>query len=203
MSRPEPTVFVVDDDDAVRDSVCLLLRSADLVAEGFPSAAAFLEAYDVERSGCLVADIRMPGMNGLELQEKLRRSHCILPVIFVTGHADVRTAVLVMQRGALDFLEKPFDDRDLLESVHHALERDAANRQELAAHEQILERISRLTPRERDILDRIVDGDPNKAMAHDLGISERTVEIHRSHVMTKMGAESLPHLVRMVLKSRG
>lgn len=203
MTPPEPTVFVVDDDDAVRDSLRLLMRSAELRVETFASAAAFLESYDVERSGCLVLDIRMTGMSGLELQAELARSHCILPVIFVTGHGDVGTAVRAMQDGAFDFLEKPFDGQALLDSVKRALEHDARGRRELGARERILERLSGLTPREREIMDRIVDGDANKAIAYDLGISERTVEIHRSRVMTKMQAGSLAHLVRIALKARG
>lgn len=202
MTTTEPTVFVVDDDDAVRRAVCLLMKSASLRAEGHDSAGSFLAVHDVERPGCLVLDIRMPEMTGLELHEELRKNHCVLPIIFVTGHGDVGTAVRAMQGGAYGFLEKPFRDEELLDSVKVALEQDARNRVALAAREEILARTSGLTPRELDVMNRVVDGDPNKAIAFDLKISERTVEIHRSRVMAKMGAGSLPHLVRMVLKSR-
>ncbi|MBZ0269548.1 response regulator [bacterium] len=202
MTAAESTVFVVDDDDAVRESVCFLMQSAKLKAEGHDSARSFLAAHDVERPGCLVLDIRMPGMTGVELHDELRRSHCVLPIIFVTGHGDVGTAVRAMQEGAWGFLEKPFRDDELLHTVKGALEEDARNRVALAAREEILARVSRLTPRELDVMNRIVDGDPNKAIAFDLKISERTVEIHRSRVMAKMGAGSLPHLVRMALRTR-
>lgn len=202
MSETVPTVFVVDDDDAVRDALALLFRSVGLQAEVFASAPAFLAAHDAARPGCLVLDIRMAGMSGLELQRELISHGSILPVIFVTGHGDVTMAVQALQDGAVDFVQKPFRDQDLLDKVQHAIELDARSRADLARRAEILERIRALTAREREVMERVVEGNPNKAIAYDLGISERTVEVHRARVMEKMQASSLPHLVRMVLTSR-
>ncbi len=199
----KPTVFVVDDDAAVRDSLKLLLKSVGQAVETFASAQEFLDAYKDDRPGCLVLDIRMPGMSGLELQEKLNERRSILPVIFITGHGDVPMAVEAMQAGAVDFIQKPFRDQDLLDRINQAVERDTANRADLAERNAIRRRLGTLTPREREVMDLVVRGKANKVIAGDLNLSQRTVEIHRARVMEKMQASSLAHLVRMVLEVQG
>jgi FixJ family two-component response regulator len=198
--EPKPTVFIVDDDAAVRDSLGLLLRSMGLPVETFESARAFLDAGRDSRQGCLVLDIRMPGMSGLELQLELVARHSLLPIIFITGHGDVPMAVEAMQAGAVDFIQKPFRDQDLLDRINQALEKDALGRRMLAERAQIRRRLETLTPREREVLAMIVAGKANKVIAGDLNLSQRTVEIHRARVMEKMGAHSLAHLVRMAMQ---
>jgi FixJ family two-component response regulator len=199
MKQDTPTVFVVDDDEAVRGSLRLLLKSVKLPCEVFASAREFLAAFDPRRSGCLVLDIRMPDMSGLELQQELNSRGTLLPIIFITGHGDVPMAVEAMQQGAMDFLQKPFRDQDLIDRINKALERDRAGREMLGNRERIQARIASLTPREREVLALVTQGKPNKVIAADLAVSQRTVEIHRAHVMEKMGANSLAHLVRMVV----
>jgi FixJ family two-component response regulator len=194
-----PTVFVVDDDEAVRNSLRLLLRSVGLNATALASAPEFLAKYDPAQSGCLVLDVRMPGMSGLELQQQLNVRGAIIPVIFITGHGDVPMAVESMQHGAFHFLQKPFRDQDLLDCIQRALEKDRLARAELAQKSRIRERLQSLTPREREVLSLVTAGKPNKVMAADLGVSQRTVEIHRARVMEKMAAGSLAQLVRMVM----
>ena len=195
-----PTIFVVDDDSAVRDALKLLLRSVGQAVETFGSAQEFLDAYSEDRPGCLVLDIRMPGMSGLELQQKLNEKHSILPIIFITGHGDVPMAVEAMQAGAVDFIQKPFRDQDLIDRINQALEKDSSNRAALGERNDIRRRLETLTPREREVLDLVVHGKANKVIAGDLKLSQRTVEIHRARVMEKMQASSLAHLVRMVLE---
>jgi two-component system response regulator FixJ len=195
-----PTIFVVDDDAAVRDALKLLLRSVGHAVETFGSAQEFLDAYGEDRAGCLVLDIRMPGMSGLELQQKLNEQHSILPIIFITGHGDVPMAVEAMQAGAVDFIQKPFRDQDLIDRINQALEKDSSNRAALGERNDIRRRLETLTPREREVLDLVVHGKANKVIAGDLKLSQRTVEIHRARVMEKMQASSLAHLVRMVLE---
>jgi two-component system, LuxR family, response regulator FixJ len=195
-----PTIFVVDDDAAVRDALKLLLRSVGHAVETFGSAQEFLDAYGEDRAGCLVLDIRMPGMSGLELQQKLNEKHSILPIIFITGHGDVPMAVEAMQAGAVDFIQKPFRDQDLIDRINQALEKDHNNRAALGERNDIRRRLETLTPREREVLDLVVHGKANKVIAGDLKLSQRTVEIHRARVMEKMQASSLAHLVRMVLE---
>jgi two-component system response regulator FixJ len=202
MTNPTSTVFIVDDDDGVRKSLAFLLQAAGLTVEVFASARNFLERYDPYAGGCVVLDVRMPEMTGLELQEYLNVHGAIIPVIFITGHADVAMAVEAMRHGAYDFLQKPFLDQDLLERVRRALEDDHSNRLRLQQHDAIRERLVSLTPREREILDLVTSGKPNKVMAAQLGVSQRTVEIHRARVMEKMGAASLAQLVRMVMDRR-
>jgi two-component system response regulator FixJ len=192
-------VFVVDDDADVRDSLCALLESAGVAAEAYDSARAFLDAYQPERSGCLIADIRMPDMDGLELQEELNRRSGALPVIVVTGHADVPLAVRAMKAGAVDLIEKPYDDALLLASVRRALAKAHSARGLAAAAEAAKARIANLSARERQVLDLLVAGQPNKIIAYELDISPRTVEIHRAHVMEKMEAKSLSDLVRAAI----
>jgi len=199
-NNARPTIFVVDDDAAVRDALKLLLRSVGQAVETFGSAQEFLEAYSEDRPGCLVLDIRMPGMSGLELQQKLNEKHSILPIIFITGHGDVPMAVEAMQAGAVDFIQKPFRDQDLIDRINQALEKDSANRAALGERNDIRKRLETLTPREREVLDLVVHGKANKVIAGDLKLSQRTVEIHRARVMEKMQASSLAHLVRMVLE---
>jgi two-component system response regulator FixJ len=194
-----PTVFIVDDDEAVRSSLHFLLRSVGLPAATFESAQQFLDSYDARRPGCLVLDVRMPGMGGLELQQQLNLRGVTIPVIFITGHGDVPMAVEAMQHGAFDFLQKPFREQDLVDRIQRALAQDRSNRQELAQKAQIRARRESLTPRENDVLTLIVAGKPNKVIAAELGLSQRTVEIHRAHVMEKMAAGSLAQLVRMVM----
>jgi two-component system, LuxR family, response regulator FixJ len=201
MTAKTPCVFVVDDDDAVRSSLRLLLKSVGQPAEAFGSAQAFLDAFDPDRPGCLVLDIRMPGMSGLELQQKLNAMHAITPIVFITGHGDVPMAVEAMQNGAVDFIQKPFRDQDLLDRINQALEKDKANRTGLLARDEIRRRMATLTPREREVLDLVTQGKANKVVAGDLDVSQRTVEIHRARVMEKMEASSLAHLVRMVLEA--
>ena len=195
-----PTIFVVDDDAAVRDALKLLLRSVGHAVETYGSAQEFLDVYSEDRPGCLVLDIRMPGMSGLELQQKLNERHSILPIIFITGHGDVPMAVEAMQAGAVDFIQKPFRDQDLIDRINQALEKDSSNRAALGERNDIRRRLETLTPREREVLDLVVHGKANKVIAGDLKLSQRTVEIHRARVMEKMQASSLAHLVRMVLE---
>jgi FixJ family two-component response regulator len=200
MAQHEPTVFVVDDDPAVRDSLALLLRSVGLNGEAFASAQDFLEAHDAERPGCLVLDVRMPGMSGLELQQQLEALHSTLPIIFITAHGDVPMAVAAVKAGAVDFIQKPFRDQDLLDKIQHAIAADVRIREKLADRRDILDRIESLTPREQEVMEMVVDGKANKVIAIDLGLSQRTVEIHRARVMQKMAAESVSQLVQMVMR---
>jgi len=202
--RP-PVVFIVDDDEAVRNSLRLLVKSIGLNATVLGSAQEFLTSYDPMQPGCLVLDVRMPGMSGLELQQQLNLRGAVIPVIFITGHGDIPMAVEAMQQGAFDFLQKPFRDQDLIDRVQKALERDHKNRADLGERRRIRERRDSLTPREREVLSLVTSGKANKVMAADLGLSQRTVEIHRARVMEKMEAHSLAQLVRMmlVLEQRG
>lgn len=199
-SRP-PTVFVVDDDDAMRASLCWLLGSVDLNVEAYGSATDFLEGYN-DRPGCLVLDVRMPGMSGLDLQSELRSRAISLPVIFITGHGDVPMALRAVKAGALDFFEKPFSHQELLDRIREALRKDSEARRAQAALRRLTARWARLTGREREVADLLVAGHPNRAIARQLGISVRTVEVHRAHVMEKMKAASLANLVQMVLRLR-
>lgn len=199
MQEPTPTVFVVDDDNAVRNSLRLLLKSVGIASQPLGSAAEFLESYRPSQPGCLVLDVRMPGMSGLELQQQLNLRGAVLPVIFITGHGDIPMAVEAMQHGAFDFLQKPFRDQDLIDRVQRALERDRAIRGQLKSTERIRDNLASLTPRERQVLELVTAGKPNKVMAGDLGVSQRTIEIHRARVMEKMQASSLAQLVRMMM----
>ena len=194
-----PTVFVVDDDEAVRNSLRFLLKSVGVGTRAFASAAEFLAGYQPSQPGCLVLDVRMPGMSGLELQEQLNLRGAVIPVIFITGHGDIPMAVEAMQHGAFDFLQKPFRDQDLIDRIQRALAKDAKNRAALKQHDRIRNRFETLTPREREVLALMTRGKANKVMAAELGLSQRTVEIHRARVMEKSGAGSLAELVRMAL----
>jgi FixJ family two-component response regulator len=201
MKEKPATVFVVDDDEAVRTSLRLLLKSVGLPVETLASAQEFLDQFDPHRAGCLVLDIRMPGMSGLELQQQLNDRHSIMPIVFITGHGDVPMAVEAMQAGAVDFIQKPFRDQDLIDRINRALEKDRDMRSALRERDEIRRRMSQLTPREREVLELVTRGKANKVIAGDLNVSQRTVEIHRARVMEKMGANSLAHLVRMVIEA--
>ena len=196
---PDSTVFIVDDDDALRDSLRALLESAHLRVEDFNSAAKFLNAYAPARGGCLLADVRMPDMDGLALLGEIARRQLSVPVIIMTGHGDIPLAVRAMRAGAVDFIEKPFDDERLLASLRQALEVARQAHGQASASQAAQERVAGLTPRERDVLDLLVAGHPNKVVAFKLDISPRTVEVHRGRLMEKMQAKSLSDLVRTAL----
>jgi two-component system response regulator FixJ len=191
-------VYIVDDDAAVRDSLRMLLESAGYAVRGFDDARSFLSDADMDR-GCLVVDIRMPGMSGLELQEELVRRNVSLPVIVITGHGDVPLAVRAMTAGAVDFIEKPFDDRRMLDSIARALLIGNQKRSRVGEAQAARDLLALLTPREREVFDQLVKGHPNKIVAHELGISPRTVEIHRANVMDKLQARNLSDIVRTAL----
>jgi two-component system response regulator FixJ len=201
MGPGPPVVHIVDDDDAVRRSLALLLASYGHVPATYDSGETFLSALDGLRPGCVIVDIRMPGMDGLALQQELKRRDSGLPVVIVTGHGDVPLAVQAMKAGAVDFIEKPYSERDLMRAVNAALVRLQDARQHDAASSSAAARLALLTPRERDVLRLLVDGRPNKVIAHDLGISPRTVEIHRANVMDKLECRSLAEAVRIALLS--
>ena len=190
---------VIDDDAAVRDSIEFLLRSARLTVRTYDSAAAFLDALPAIRSGCIITDVRMPGISGIDLLRRLKEMRVQLPVIVITGHGDVPLAVEAMKFGAADFLEKPFDDEVLLASVRSALDRSEASAALETERAEIRARIATLTHREREVLDGLIAGHPNKIIAADLGISQRTVENHRASIMKKTGAKSLPALARLAM----
>jgi two-component system response regulator FixJ len=191
--------MVVDDDSGIRNAMRALLKSVGLESAQYPSAQEFLAAYQPSQPGCLVLDIRMPGMSGLELQQQLNLRGAVIPVIFMTGHGDIPMAVEAMQHGAFDFLQKPFRDQDLLDRIQRAIVRDGELRQSLGEHARIKTHLESLTPREREVLDLMTQGKQNKVIAQDLGVSPRTVEIHRARVMEKMNAQSVAELVRMML----
>lgn len=195
------TIHVIDDDEAARESLLFLLRSAKMNVRGYESAEHFLRAAAGDRAGCIITDVRMPGMSGIELLRKLRERDPTPPVIVITGHGDVPLAVEAMRIGAADFLEKPYDDEALLASVRNALGAAREASQQNSQKAQLLERFETLSSREREVLEGLVAGQPNKIIAFNLGISPRTVEIYRANVMTKMKAGSLSELVRMALVS--
>lgn len=194
-----PLVHIVDDDPAVRDSLSMLLEAADLAPAAYPDAESFLTQAALGAPGCVVADVRMPGMSGLDLLRLLNQRRLDLPLIVISGHADVAMAVEALKEGAADFIEKPFDDETFLRSTRDALDRGERSFRQRCRRDEIETRFRALTPRENEVMDRVVRGMPNKAVAVDLSISVRTVEIHRARVMEKMGADSLSALVRMAL----
>ncbi|MCU7814093.1 MAG: response regulator transcription factor [Candidatus Thiodiazotropha sp. (ex Rostrolucina anterorostrata)] len=196
-----PTVFVVDDDQAMRNSLKWLIESVSMQVEIFESADAFINSYYPGRSGCLLLDVRMPGMSGLELQEYLRANQIAIPVIIITGHGDVPMAVRAMKSGAIDFIEKPFNDELLLESIRHALALDVRQRDMQSQRAEIATRLARLTPREHEVMVMVTNGKANKEIATSLGVSAKTVEAHRARVMEKMEADSLAELVRMAINA--
>jgi two-component system, LuxR family, response regulator FixJ len=194
-----PQIHLVDDDPDVRSAVSLLLKTENLRVTTYADAKAILEGVDASTPGCLVLDVRLPDMDGLTLQRELKTRGVQMPVVFITGHGDIPMAVRAVSEGALDFLEKPFHDNVLIEGVRHALEIDAQHRAGAAEMAQVEERLHSLTPRERQVLECLLDGKPNKLIARDLDVSVRTVEIHRSNLMQKMGAKSASHLARIAL----
>ena len=194
-----PTVFIVDDDKAVRDSLQWLVESVGLKARTFESAQRVIAEMEKDDCGCLVADIRLPGMSGLDLQDKLNERGLNIPTLVITGHADVPVAVRAMKAGAMDFIEKPFSNQMLLDRIRDALERDDAHRSATQQVEEIEKRLARLTPREQEVMQLVVQGRLNKQIAADLGLSHKTIEVHRAHVMEKMEAETLADLVRMAV----
>jgi FixJ family two-component response regulator len=201
MMSNRPTVFVVDDDQAMRNSLKWLIESVSMQVETFESADAFINSYYPGRSGCLLLDVRMPGMSGLELQEYLRVNQIAIPVIIITGHGDVPMAVRAMKSGAVDFIEKPFNDELLLESIRHALALDVKQRDMQKQRAEIATRLARLTPREHEVMVMVTNGKANKEIATSLGVSAKTVEAHRARVMEKMEANSLAELVRMAINA--
>ncbi len=196
----EDTIYIVDDDDAVRDSLTALFEIAGFAVESHATGQAFLDTHHADRKGCLLLDVRMPDMSGLEVQQRLAGLEIDgLGVVIITGHGDIPMAVQAIKAGAADFIEKPFDDRAIIDCVRHVLSQRAATRASPGSIDEEAARISLLTPRERDVLEQLVIGRPNKLIGYELGISPRTVEIHRARVMQKMSAQSLSHLVRIAL----
>lgn len=191
------TVFLVDDDPTVRDALGLFLESSDLSVRAYPSAQAFLDDYRPEYPGCLVLDIRMPGMSGMELQQSLLNRNIAIPIIFLTGHGDIPMSVKALKAGAVDFIEKPFNAEVLLARIREALEKDAQTREFNAYKARILACYTQLTRREREVMRFVIAGSSNKEIAKALAISHRTIDVHRSRIMAKMGAGSLPDLVNM------
>jgi FixJ family two-component response regulator len=197
MKEPDPIVFVIDDDELIRDGIESLVRSIGLRAETYPSADAFLRAKLPDAPCCLVLDVRMPGVSGLDLQRRLSDAHIHIPIIFITGHGDIPMSVRAMKDGAAEFLTKPVRGQDLLDAIQSAVAGDRGLRKERAELAQIRARFDSLTPRENEVLDLVVAGLLNKQVADELGMSELTVKTHRAHVMEKTHADSLAHLVRM------
>lgn len=198
----EPRVYIVDDDEAMRDSLKWLLESRELKVELYPSGEAFFGAFSDDFCGCLVLDVRMPGMSGMDLYARLQARASALPVIFITGHGDVPMAVSALKKGAADFIEKPFNDQDMLRLIESCLKQDRAAAARRAEKASLAQNLESLTQREREVLKLIVAGKLNKQIADELSISIKTVEVHRSRVMEKMGANSVAELVQLVLKSR-
>jgi two-component system response regulator FixJ len=199
LSREDTVVHIVDDEEAVRNSLAFLLTSAGFAVRVHESATTFLDAAPGIGNGCLITDLRMPDMDGVELLRRLRAANAMLPAIVITGHGDVQMAVEAMKNGALDFIEKPFSDDLLIDSIGKAVSRAAEQVEDVAAREAIRQRLASLSERERQVLKGVVAGQPNKTIAFELGISPRTVEVYRAALMGKMQARSLPELVRMVM----
>ena len=194
-----PIIYIVDDNDDVRETLELLFESVDLRAKSFGSASEFLDAYPMGQSGCLIADVRMPEMSGLELHEEMVKRSIGLPVIIITGYGDVEMAVNAMKAGAADFIEKPYKEQELLDRVHHAINQSLQKRHESSEEQLAHERLAQLTVRERQILDYVVNGEPNKRIAYYLDLSEKTIEFHRANIMKKLEAKSLADLVRKTM----
>lgn len=201
MKKPE-TVFIVDDEEEIRESLKMLIESVGLKVETYDSAHAYLDCFDPTRAGCLVLDIRMKGMSGLTLQDTLNKKPLHPPIIMITGHGDVPMAVRAVKAGACDFLEKPFNEQRLLDSIHLAIEQDATRRGKVSQLAEIQQRVDRLTNREREVMELIVAGVLNKNIAFELNISQSTVETHRAKVMEKMRAKTLSDLMRMIILLR-
>jgi two-component system response regulator TtrR len=199
----KPTAYVVDDDEAIRTLWRWLMESNGIAVQTFGTAAEFIAAYKEGGLACLVLDVRLPGMSGLELQEYLKREGIEIPIVFVSGHGDVPTAVSALKGGAVDFIQKPFGYREVLQIIQRAFERDAEIREKRAKRSQVTERVAALTEREREVMQRVIEGKLNKVIADELGISMKTVEFHRAKVMEKMGADSVAGLVQLMLQNPG
>ncbi len=195
----KPTVFIVDDDEQVRNALSLLMESVGLNTESYASAQEYLDQFDVDKPGCLILDVRMPGISGLDLQARLAAERIHPAIIIITGHGDVPMAVRAVTAGAVDFIEKPFNNQSMLDTVHKAIEQDAIQRGESSWIQDIEARYNDLTPREKEVLQFVIEGKRNKIIAADMNISQSTVEAHRSRVMEKMAAETLSDLMRMAL----
>jgi two-component system response regulator DctR len=196
----EPTVNIVDDDEAVRDSIAELVTSVGLRAAAFESAQQFLDHYDPVQPGCLVADVRMAHMSGDLLQERLNAIGASIPIVFISGHGDIPVAIKVIKAGAVDFVQKPYRDHQLLESINEALARDASQRSAASARDGFAERVSKLSEREREVMDLVVKGMSSKAIAQALAISYRTVELHRSHILDKLGVRTAAELIGQAIR---
>lgn len=199
MTAEQETVFIVDDDDAVRDSLSFLLKSVGISSRTFASGDEFLEAFSVDWTGCILLDIRMPGISGMEVQRRLVEQECSLPIIFITGHGDIPMAVEAMHLGAHDFVQKPFHDQELLDRIQAALTARREIQDEIEKKKAAQENYSTLTPRETEVMSAVAKGHANKVIAMDLDLSQRTVEIHRARVMEKMQARSLAELVKLAV----
>jgi two-component system response regulator TtrR len=198
-----PTAYVVDDDEAIRTLWRWLMESNGIAVQTFSTAAEFISAYRAGGLACLVLDVRLPGMSGLELQEYLKREGIEIPIVFVSGHGDVPTAVSAIKGGAVDFIQKHFGYREVLAIIQRAFERDAEIREKRAKRSQVAERVAALTEREREVMQRVIEGKLNKVIADELGISVKTVEFHRAKVMEKMGADSVAGLVQLIMQNPG
>ena len=198
-----PTAYVVDDDEAIRTLWRWLMESNGIAVQTFSTAAEFIAAYKAGGLACLVLDVRLPGMSGLELQEYLKREGIEIPIVFVSGHGDVPTAVSAIKGGAVDFIQKPFGYREVLAIIQRAFERDAEIREKRAKRSQVTDRVAALTEREREVMQRVIEGKLNKVIADELGISVKTVEFHRAKVMEKMGADSVAALVQLMMQYPG
>jgi len=203
VGQVKPTAYVVDDDEAIRTLWRWLMESNGIAVETFNTAAEFIAAYKEGSLACLVLDVRLPGMSGLELQEYLKRQGIEIPIVFVSGHGDVPTAVSAIKGGAVDFIQKPFGYREVLAIIQRAFERDAEIREKRAKRSQVTERVAALTEREREVMQRVIEGKLNKVIADELGISVKTVEFHRANVMEKMGADSVAALVQLMMQYPG
>jgi FixJ family two-component response regulator len=201
MTEPKPTVFVIDDDASVRKSLSRLLRSSGFDTETFASAEQFLEREHYQGVGCIVLDVRMPGLSGMDLQEELNQAGYIMPIIFITGHGDIPMSVQAMKKGAVDFLTKPFDDEELLQAIRRAIIKDKKGNAERIERDDILRRMEQLTPREDEILRYVITGMLNKQIALELDIAEKTVKVHRGRIMEKLNVGSVAELVRLAEKA--
>jgi FixJ family two-component response regulator len=202
MAKLDATVFVIDDDEAVCRSLSMLVESLNLRCRCFPGAQEFLNAYDASEHGCLVLDVRMPGISGLELQQRLLEQGSNIPVIFITGYGDVPMAVEAMRKGSVDFIEKPFREQVFSESIQKAIAIDAENRRKLSHRQAVVEKQASLTQREREVLDLLVAGKSSKTVAYQLNISQKTVDFHRLNILEKMGVESVVELVLLVKQTQ-
>jgi FixJ family two-component response regulator len=196
-NKLSPTVFVVDDEPDVRAALRLLIKSVGYTVECFASADIFFQQFESDRQGCLILDVRMPGMSGMELQEKLTKMHTLLPIIMISGHGEIPMAVKAVQNGAIDFLQKPFSDQQLLERISQAINLNKKRHDQNQIQQQVQDKYQSLTPRENEIFNQVITGKLNKVIAYELNISTRTVEIHRAKAMEKMGAKNLSELIHL------